>query len=121
MTESRTPTNVSDLEARWDSILRKLDSNADVLARQGTLVAKSARGRRVWAVRYVGEEGGKRVHRSIYVAGDHLPELIERTRRWLEDRRTSERWADEVEGYARLAARAGGIARLLASSRGRPR
>ncbi len=120
MTESRTPTDLTDLQARWDSILRKLEANADALARQGTLVAKSARGRRVWAVRYVGEEGGKRVHRSIYVAGDELPELIQRTRRWLEDCRTSARWADEVEAYARLAARTGGIARLLASSRVRP-
>ncbi len=121
MTESRTPTDLTDLQARWDSILRKLEANADALARQGTLVAKSARGRRVWAVRYVGEEGGKRVHRSIYIGGDEVPGLIERTRLQLEEYRRAARWAEEVEGFARVAARAGGIARLLAAGRGRSR
>ena len=91
-----------------------------MLARQGTLVAKSTHGRRVWVVRYVGEEGGKRVHRSIYIGGDEVPELIERTRLQLEEYRRAARWADEVEGYARIAARAGDVARRLASGRGRP-
>ena len=65
-------------------------------------------------------EGGRRVHKSIYIGGDEVPELIERARLRLEEYRRAARWADEVEGYARLAARAGGIARRLASGRGRP-
>ena len=119
MTEPRTLTDFADLEARWATIKLKLEANAEVLARRGTLVAKDARGRRVWAVRYVDEEGGKRAHRSIYVAGDELPELIERTRSLLEEYRRTGRWADEVERYARMAARAGGIARHMAATRGR--
>ena len=120
MTEARKPSAMIDPEARWDAIRRKLEANADVLATRGTLVAKEARGRRIWAVRFGVTEGGRRVHKAIYIAGEDRPELIERTRRWLEDRRTSARWADEVQGYARLAARAGGIARRLATGRGRP-
>ncbi len=121
MTETRTPTNAADLETRWDSILRKLEAHADVLANQGSLVAKDARGRRVWAVRFVAEEGGRRVHKSVYIGGDDMPELIEQARSLLEEYRGTGRWADEVERYARMAARAGGIARHLAAGRGRPR
>ena len=50
MTETRTPTDVADPEARWATIRPKLEADADVLAGQGTLVAKDSRGRRVWAV-----------------------------------------------------------------------
>jgi len=121
MTEVPAEAHDGDLEARWDAILCKLEANANVLARQGTLVAKDARGRRVWAVRFVADEGGRRAHRSIYIGGDEVPELIERTRLQLQEYRRAARWAEEVEGFARVAARAGGIARLLASSRGRPR
>ncbi len=121
MTESRTPTDLTDLQARWDSILRKLEANANVLARQGTLVAKDARGRRVWVVRYVVQYFWMRANKEIYIGGDDVPELIERTRSLLEECRRIGRWADEVERYARLAARAGGIARRTAAGRGRPR
>ncbi|MEO6808904.1 MAG: hypothetical protein ABI353_07310 [Isosphaeraceae bacterium] len=119
MTKTRTPTDVADMEARWATIRLKLESNAEVLARQGTLVAKDARGRRVWVVRYVVMEGGRRVQKSIYIGGDDVPELIERARSLLEEYRRTGRWADEVERYARLAARAGGIARHMATGRGR--
>ncbi len=121
MTETRTPTDVADMEARWATIRLKLEADADVLARQGTLVAKGARGRRVWVVRYVVQEGARRVHRSVYVGGDDVPELIARTRSLLEEYRRMGRWADEVEGYARLAARSGSIARRMAAGRGRLR
>ena len=119
MTETRTPTDVADLEGRWTTLRLKLEANADVLARQGTLVAKDARGRRVWVVRYVVQEGGRRAHKAIYIGGDDVPELIERTRSLLEECRRIGRWADEVERYARMAARAGGIARHMATGRGR--
>ncbi len=119
MTETRTPTDVADMEARWATIRLKLEADADVLARQGTLVAKEARDRRVWVVRFVVMEGARRVHKSVYI-GDR-PELVERTRSLLEEYRRIGRWADEVERYARMAARAGGIARHMAAGRGRPR
>lgn len=121
MTETRTPADVADLETRWATIKLKLEPNAEVLARQGTLVAKFARGRRDWAVRFVVMVGARRVHRSVYVGGDDVPELIERAGALLEGYRRMGRWADEVEGYAGLAARAGGIARRMAAGRGRLR
>jgi len=121
MTESRTPTDVAVLETRWATIEPKLEANAEVLARRGTMVAKVSRGRRVWAVRYVVMEGGRRVHKSVYIGGDDVPELIERTGALLEEYRRMGLWADEVEGYARLAARAGSIARRMAAGRGRLR
>jgi len=82
---------------------------------------KDARGRRVWVVRYVVRVGGRRVHRSIYIGGDDVPELIERARSLLEEYHRTGRWEYEVEHYARMAARAGGIARHRATGRGRPR
>ncbi len=121
MTEALAEAHDGDLEARWDAILCKLETNADALARQGSLLAKSARGRRVWAVRFVAMEGGRRVQKAIYIGGDEVPELIERTASLLEEYRRMGRWADEVEGYARLAARSGSIARRMAAGRGRLR
>jgi hypothetical protein len=109
-----------DLEARWAVIRRKLEAHAEVLASRGSLVAKQARGRRVWAVRFVVAQGGRTIHRSIFIGGDELPELLERTRSLLEGYRLPRRWAEDVQGYARLAARAGTLVRRLAAGRGRP-
>ena len=101
-------------------VRRKLEAHAEVLASRGSLVAKQARGRRVWAVRFVVAQGGRSIHRSIFVGGDEMPELLERTRSLLEGYRLPRRWAEDVQGYARLAARAGGLARRLAAGPGRP-
>ncbi len=117
MIEIPAEAHDGDLEARWDAIRGKLEANANMLATQGSLVAKDARGRRVWAVRFTEVVAGRRVQRSIYVGNDDVPELIERVRHLLEQYRRQARWADEVEGYARTAARAGKIARLLAAGR----
>ncbi|WZO96106.1 hypothetical protein EP7_003088 [Isosphaeraceae bacterium EP7] len=117
MNEARVTAGCDDLEARWATILRKLEANAGVLARQGTLVAKDSRGRRVWAVRFVAEADGRRVHRAIYVAGDDRPELVDRTAQLLCEYRLQGRWAGQVEVYARLAAGSVGLARRLASNR----
>jgi hypothetical protein len=107
------------LEARWAVVRRKLEVHAEVLASRGSLVAKQARGRRVWAVRFIVAQGGRQIHRSIFVGGDELPELLERTRSLLVGYRLPRRWAEDVQGYARLAARAGGLVRRLAAGRGR--
>jgi hypothetical protein len=101
-------------------VRRKLEANAEVLASRGSLVAKQARGRRFWTVRFVVAQGGRTIHRSIVIGGDELPELLERTRSLLEGYRLPRRWAEEVQGYARLAARAGSLVRRLAAGRGRP-
>src|SRR4051794_39984969 len=69
-----------DLEPRWARILERLEAAAEHLVDQGGLVAKSAQGRRVWVVRYLERCEGRRVHKSIYVAGDDQPELLRRCR-----------------------------------------
>ena len=121
MTRTRTSrTRSPDLKARWAVIRQKLEAHAEVLASRGSLVAKEARGRRVWAVRFVVAQGGRPIHRSIFVGGDEMPELLERTRSLLEGYRLPRRWAEEVQGYARLAARAGSLLRRLAAGQGRP-
>ncbi len=121
MTESRTTADVADIDARWATLEPRLEAHAAALATQGTVVSKIARGRRVWVVRFVVREGGRRVHKAIYIGNNDVPELIERACALLEEYRRMGRWADEVEGYARLAARAGGIARHVATGRGRLR
>jgi hypothetical protein len=113
-------TRSPDLEARWAVIRQKLEAHAAVLASRGSLVAKQARGRRVWAIRFVVAQGGRPVHRSIFIGGDELPELLERTRSLLEEYRLPQRWAEEVDASARLAARAGSLLRRLAAGQGRP-
>jgi hypothetical protein len=117
---TRSRTRSADLEARWTVIRRKLEAHAEVLASRGSLVAKQARGRRVWAVRFVVARGGRPVHRSIFIGGDEMPELLERTRSLLEEYRLPRQWAEDVQGYARLAARAGGLVRRLAAEQGWP-
>ena len=114
---SRVP---GELERRWEALRAKLEAHADDLATRGALVSRVASGRKVWRVRLVVRAGGRRVHRAIYVGGDEVPELLERTRSLLEGYRLPRRWAEEVQGYARLAARAGGLVRRLAAGRGRP-
>ena len=121
MTRTTTSrTRSPDLEARWAVIQQKLEVHAEVLASRGSLVAKQARGRRVWAVRFVVAQGRRPIHRSIFVGGDEVPELLERTRFLLEGYRLPRRWIEEVQGYARLASRAGNLVRRLVAGQGRP-
>ena len=99
---------------RWHAIERKLAANAERLADQGGLIAmKSASGRRVWVVRFVEVVDGAKIHRSLYIGGDDQPELLARTRRWLDQCRVGGRVAAAVAGHARLAAAACGALRRL--------
>src|SRR3954454_17801935 len=73
------------LERRWEIIRGKLFAHADLLAHQLTLASTiSPSGRRGWVVRVVDRVGGRRVHRNLYACGHHQPELLPRTREWLE-------------------------------------
>ena len=92
------------LERRWHALQAKLERHAPHLVRQGVLVPKRlAGGGRVWAVRFVAREGGRPVHRSLYVGSDRQVELRRRVRRLLDGFRARARWPGEVAGYARLA------------------
>jgi hypothetical protein len=99
---------------RWRAIERKLAANAERLAERGGLVAMtSASGRKVWVVRFVEVVDGAKIHRSVYIGGADQPELLARTRRWLDHCRVSGRVAAAVAGHARLAAAACGAIRRL--------
>ncbi|HEY2157620.1 MAG TPA: hypothetical protein VGH33_18470 [Isosphaeraceae bacterium] len=99
------------LERRWETIRGKLVAHADLLAHQGTLASTiSASGRRVWAIRVVDRAGGRRVQRNLYVGGVDQPELLARTREWLDRCRAR---TDEVDRLARLAATVSGVARRV--------
>jgi hypothetical protein len=99
---------------RWRAVERKLAANAELLADHGGLVAmKSASGRRVWVLRFVAMVDGAKIHRSLYIGGDDQPELLARTRRWLDHCRVSGRVAAAVAGHARLTAAACGVLRRL--------
>ena len=111
MTRATSCSHSADLERRWAALRVKLEAHADDLATQGVLVSRVAAGRRVWKVRFVVREGGRRVHRAIYVGGDDQPELLERARRLLEVYRAQGRWGQEVAAFARFAAAFIGLAR----------
>ena len=99
------------LERRREILRGKLIAHADLLAHQGTLASTvSASGRRVWAVRVVDRVGGRRVHRNLYAGGADQPELLARTREWLDRCRAR---TDEVDRLARLAATVSGLARRM--------
>jgi hypothetical protein len=107
----------ADLEGRWAAIEERLAAVADRLVRQGTMARKvTPAGREVWVIRYVDEEGGARVQRSIYV-GDH-PELVVRARRLLGRYRERQHWPEEIASYARLALATKALARRLTPPRG---
>ena len=105
------------LEARWAEVEARMEASAGWLAAQGSLAAKTANGRRVWVLRFVAGEGGRRVHKSIYVGNDDRPELLRRARRLLDRYRERRRWPEQLAAYVRLARAAGGIARRLPSGR----
>ena len=111
MTEAAASVPDGELDRRWEIIRGKLFAHADLLAHQGTLASTiSASGRRVWAVRVVERVGGRSVQRNLYACGDDQPELLARTREWLDRCRAR---ADEVERLARLAAVVSGVARRM--------
>src|SRR4051794_39269148 len=78
MTRTISGSRSAALERRWAAIRRKLEAGAEHLATQGVLVPGIAAGRRVWKVRFVVREGGRPVHRAVYIGGDDQPELLER-------------------------------------------
>lgn len=111
MTERTRWTTDPALERRWEAVRAKLLANFDRLAERGSLASStSSSGRRVWAVRFADTQGGRPVHRNIYIGGDNQVELLRRTRNWLERCR---RGPAEIIRLARIGAAIGGIASRL--------
>ena len=97
------------LEARWREIQAKIESASPHLASQGTIVAKSNRGRKEWVLRYRLIDGQRRQLKTMYICADGEIELLKRSKKLLKSIREPARWEQEVAAYARCA----GIARSL--------
>jgi hypothetical protein len=96
--------NRSHQETRWEEIREKIVRDAAHLRRQGSIVAKWARGRRVWALRFRVRDQGRTVQRSIYLGGDDQPELLRHAQDLLRRCRERARWSRELAASARMAA-----------------
>ena len=119
MVEFPSRPEVTDLERRWRAIVPKLADASDALARQGSVAARSTPGGlRVYTVRYVAEEGGRRRQKSVYLGSS--PVLAERARALIRRYRQRERWTREVEASARFATASGALMRRLLSGPGSP-
>ena len=64
MVEAPPRPGDTDLERRWRAIEPKLADASEALARQGSVAARSTpAGVTVFSVRYVAEEGGRRIQK----------------------------------------------------------
>lgn len=91
-------------EDRWSIIRRKMEGKAATLRRQGSIVSRMARSRRVWALRFRECDGGKQKQRAIYIGGDDQPELLRRARKLLKNYQEQTHWPKEIAHYAKVAA-----------------
>ena len=114
MTTTTSRSRSADLERRWAAIRSKLEAHADDLATQGVLVSRVASGRKVWRVRFVIREGGRRVHKAVYV-GDASPSCSSVPVGSWSCIGLQGRWGEEVAAFARFAASVSGLARRLPS------
>ena len=102
-------------EARWRTIVAKVESDGPCLLGQGAVTAKKARGRVVWVVRYRLRGEGKAVHRSVYLGADEGGQLRQRVRELLEGYRRQGQWLRQLPALVRLAARLSAIGRCQAT------
>ena len=91
-------------DARWEAIRRKMEEHAVLLRRQGAIVARMARGRRVWSVRFRDRVDGREVQRAIYLGGDDQPELLRRARELLKQFHEDQTTPEEIALYTRTVA-----------------
>ena len=102
-------------EARWRTIVTKVESDGPCLLGQGSVTAKKARGRTVWVLRYRVRGEGKAVHRSIYLGADEGGRLRRRVHELLEGYRRQGRWLRQLPALVRLAARLSALGRRSAT------
>ena len=101
------------MEDRCSAIRGQLEAAADILTKQGVIASRRASGRRVWSVRYRQEgQGGRRVHKSIYLGSN--AELVGRAQGLLDQFRRREAWCREIESMAKLTAT---LCRVVARNR----
>src|SRR5262249_17232585 len=102
-------------ETRWRKVLTVVETDGPCLLGQGAMLAKRARGRVVWVLRYRVRGEGKAVHRSIYLGADEGGRLRERVRELLEGYRRQGQWLRQLPALVRLAARLSALGRRSAS------
>lgn len=83
-----------------------MESASDLLSRQGSVASRlTSGGVRVYSVRYVAEEGGRRKQRAIYLGSD--ARLVRRARLLISRYRERERATREVADTSRFVAGCG--------------
>lgn len=93
---------LSDLEARWNELKRRMLAVSEHLWTQGNICRKWDRGGYVWRLRYYERlENGSLIQRTIRIGGD--PVLLRRAKELLERCRQRKEWLDEIPVLARLA------------------
>src|SRR5262245_54524531 len=109
----------TDLERRWQSLLARLERLRPQLRTQGHLVLKQRGRRKVWCLRYweAGPEG-RAVRRSLYVGSD--PELVRRTRAFVDRCHEHAQLDEETLALARWAVKAGRRLRRVMTTGRRP-
>ncbi len=89
---------------RWPKLRDKILQHALWLRHQGGLVLLRDRGRKpAWVIRFRAEEGGRKVHRTIYIGGEDQRELLRRVRPLLERCRAQGQEAGNIGGFVQLA------------------
>jgi hypothetical protein len=86
-------------ERRWLRILGRMQADKQLLQRYGGLFLKGGRKTPAWVVCYNDYSEGRLRQRAIYVGID--PELVRRTRQWLEDLRQLDRWKRDMDATLR--------------------
>ena len=97
---------MNDLDNRWIALRARIVANADLLADQGSVILKTVRGRKYWALRFklAADAGTHRRHATIHIGVESDQDLVARVRALLASFREPRHWADEVGRYAFVAA-----------------
>jgi len=108
------PSDDARQEARWRKIVAQVEADGRYLMGQGAVVAKRARGRIVWALRFRAWDEGRAIHGSLYLGADAQGKLRQRAHELLECYRQQGRWLRQLPALARLAAKLSAVGRRQA-------
>lgn len=100
-------------DARWQQIRQRIDAAGHFLAHQGSIVSKKNRQRRDWVLRYRRNDGQGWKLASIYICGEHQPELLAKARQLLDSIREPARLSREIAVSTRCAKFARAFAQRL--------
>src|SRR5262249_41481568 len=98
-------------ERRWLEIKGKIEQQAHLLAKQGSITRRQVAGRPNWTLRFVDRSTGCHVQRAIYLGAD--AEILRRVRHLLASYRAHVTCGQEASAYAKLIRLSGSILRQL--------